>query len=460
MDITTDIVEENGEKEEDISFKFEEMEIDENEDAKEREFRSRMWDEKIEAKENKVKEEEENLEKKQTVRENKRKFDEKSKIEELQKIKKQQRQRKKDTKKKKSVKKTVPKNPNSPHQIPNISPVPKNCIHLVKEGDVVYVVPGDGCCGPNCAAAFLFQDEVFGPKLRRRMNIFQAEHWVKRYQYITQCSSGHPFERKLRGGKVSFTDPMKLLKFLKYSKKAAYMWSDSEDLAIIADMYQLKIKVITVKDPTDSNPTINWIYPDEHMKEFAELKDVELDEMVLLHQNDSHFNLIVSKNSDLAKYGSLSYRFNVGPTVDSEECVDTENLNEVDDIDNSKDDENEDSKMMKKELNKYKESLKTLETEYEKCIQELRRKTAEAEKLKSEVKDLREIVKLDEKLKEKNVQFSSPTDTGKLDEEEFLLKMKSSGARRTNPQFQSSPNNKPEHSRAKLGSALARLMLN
>ena len=63
-----------------------------------------------------------------------------------------------------------------------------------------------------------------------------------------------------------------------------------------------------------------------------------------------------------------------------------------------------------------------------------------------EVKDLREIVKLYEKLKEKNVQFSSPTDTGKLDEEEFLLKMKSSGARRTNPQFQSSPNNKPEKS--------------
>ena len=439
MDITSELFKSNDEK--DLSFKFEEMEIDEDEDAKERESRSRMWDEKIKVKKQKTKEEEDIIEKKRTVRENKRKLDEKQQMEEVKKTQKQQRQWKKDLKmkKKKSIKRTQHKSPHSNHpsKIPNISPVPENCIHLVKEGDVVYVVPGDGCCGPNCAAAFLFQDEVFGPKLRRRMNVFQAEHWVKKYQYKTQCSPGHPFVRKTRGGKVSFTDPMELLKFLRYSKKSAYMWSDSEDLAIISDMYQLKIKVITVKDSMDKNPTINWICPDEDMKEFAELKDVELDEMVLLHQNDVHFNLIISKNNDLAKYGSLSYRFNVGPTVDSEECVDTEFSNEDEDLDDSK---NEDNKKLKKELNKYKESLKSLESEYGKCIQELRRKTTEAEKLKSELKDLREIVKLGEKLN------SSTIDSEKMnEEEEVLLKMKSSGARRINPQFQSSPS-KPEKS--------------
>ena len=228
---------------------------------------------------------------------------------------------------------------------------------------------------------------------------------------------------------------MKLLKFLKYSKKAAYMWSDSEDFAILADMYQLKIKIITVKDSMDKNPTVNRIHPDEKMKEFAELNNVELDEMVLLHQTDNHFNLIVSKDSDLAKYGSLSYRFNVGPTMDNEECIDTDNFYEVDDKDNFK--ENEESETLKKELSKQKESFKTLEIEYQKCIQELRRKTAEAEKLKSEVKDLREIGKLDEQLKENNVVNSSSKEDVK--EEEILLKMKSSGARRTNPQSQSSP---------------------
>ena len=55
MDIATDVLDISVEKEEDISFKFEEMEIDESEDATEKEFRSRMWDDKIKVKENKIK---------------------------------------------------------------------------------------------------------------------------------------------------------------------------------------------------------------------------------------------------------------------------------------------------------------------------------------------------------------------------------------------------------------------
>ena len=189
----------------------------------------------------------------------------------------------------------------------------------MNEGDLVYAVPGNGCCGPNCAAAFLFHDEVFGAKLRIQMNKFQAKHWNRRYRFITQCSKGHPFVRKLKGGEVKFTEPEKLKKFLENSKKAAYMWTDSEDLAIISDMFQLKIKIITTKGPSDKNPSVNWISPDEKMAEYAELKNVELGEMVLLHENDTHFDLIVSKDSDLAIVGSLSNRFHVGPHVEETE---------------------------------------------------------------------------------------------------------------------------------------------
>ena len=35
--------------------------------------------------------------------------------------------------------------------------IPNNCKHLVKEDNVQYIVPGDGCCGPNCAAAWLLK---------------------------------------------------------------------------------------------------------------------------------------------------------------------------------------------------------------------------------------------------------------------------------------------------------------
>ena len=56
--------------------------------------------------------------------------------------------------------------------VPNLSPVPENCKHLVNEDDILYVVPGDGNCAPNCAAAFLFNDEIYGAQLRRVMNVF------------------------------------------------------------------------------------------------------------------------------------------------------------------------------------------------------------------------------------------------------------------------------------------------
>ena len=160
--------------------------------------------------------------------------------------------------------------------------IPNNCKHLVRDGDVMYVVPGDGCCGPNCASAFLFGDEVFGPKLRRRMNICMAKHWNVRYRYITQCSPDHLFERRHRDGGISFEDPEELLKFLTKSKKDAYMWTNSEDLAIILDMYQVTIKIITTKGKDDKNPTVYWISPDSKLKDFAELKDVDIGKMVLL----------------------------------------------------------------------------------------------------------------------------------------------------------------------------------
>ena len=47
------------------------------------------------------------------------------------------------------------------------------------------------------------------------------------------------------------------------------------------------------------------------MEEFAELKNVALDIMVLFHENDCHFNLVIDKTSDLAIQGSISTRLDV-----------------------------------------------------------------------------------------------------------------------------------------------------
>ena len=120
---------------------------------------------------------------------------------------------------------------------------------------------------------------------------------------------------------------------------------------------------------------------DESLKEYAELKDVELGNMVLLHENETHFNLIVSKKSDIAKFESLSNRHNVGPAeadLDKddkeehlvEESVLTENEIESGDVDK-----------IKKELDKCRKEKKAVHEQYLKCEIELRKKTEDIEKV-------------------------------------------------------------------------------
>ena len=74
-----------------------------------------------------------------------------------------------------------------------------------------------------------------------------------------------------------------MIKYLNESEEAKYMWTDSEDLAVIANMYQVRIKVITSFGINGGSLTVNHIYPDVSLKPFAELKDVEIDEMVLFN---------------------------------------------------------------------------------------------------------------------------------------------------------------------------------
>ena len=303
MDTETDIIK-------DLSFTLEDMEIDSNAENIEEDLSKKM-DDKI--KEKARKHEERDLlsqVEKETKNVKKRKAKEVNEKSVKQSKKKQKQKEKDDKKKERKKQKASVKSSKCGRRfiISNIKDIPDNCKHLVKQGDVLYVVP----------AAFLFSDEVFGPKLRKRMNAFFVKHWYTRYQNISQCSEGHPFKRNVKGGEVQFTDPKKLLKFLKNSPKAAFMWSDSEDLAIIADMFQLKIKVLTTKGLDDMEPTVNYIYPEPSLKQYAEL-NVELNEMVLLHENDSHFNLVISEESDLARFGSLSHRFGQDPVEEDNE---------------------------------------------------------------------------------------------------------------------------------------------
>ena len=365
---------------------------------------SRRMDEKVSAKAKKAEEEERLYHNKRKLKEIKDKEQEELEKEKLKQLAKQKKQKIKDERKRMRKKSTQPEK-EVVNKITNIKAIPKNISHLVNEGDVIYVVPGDGSCAPSSASAFLFRDEVFGRQLKDKMNKFIAKHWERKYKYKTQCSENYPFTRKLGGGgEVSFTDPNKLLDYLNNSVEAVYMWSDSEDLAVISDMYQVNIKIITTKGAKDEHPRVNYIVPDEEMKEHAELKHAMFDEMVLFHEDDMHFNLIVSEDNDLVTKGSLSYRTNIGPfmnNVDKEDSIekdlesnDKNNVNEKESMENE-------NKLLRAQLKKLTEKVKVLESDYQNCEEELKDKTELVENLKIQVKSQEEILSLGVNVNEK-----------------------------------------------------------
>ena len=389
---------------------YEEMEIGENDETvydmevesveSEELVRSKLMDQKIIAKALEQEQKEQMFQQKRRTIELEKKKMEEIRMEATKQLNKKRKQKAKDVKKR-LKRQNSSKNTSASimDKIPNIKSVPSNCTHLVNKGDKVYQVPGNGACFSNSAAAHLFKDEVFGTKLRRGMNHFFAKHFEKKYKFLTPCSKETPFSRKIGGGgTVSFTEPSKLIQFLKHSEEADFMWSDSEDLSVLSDMYQVKIKIITTKGEKDTNPTINWITPDEELKEDAELQNVDIEDMVLLHTNDCHFDLIVSETSDLAVFGSLSYRSNIGPINDKHAVYEDKTV-EDEKLDREK---NLEFASVQQKLNDLQIKHEKLESEYKQCVSQLKRKTEDEEKLKIEVKDLKTMMELMENAEKDN----------------------------------------------------------
>ena len=98
---------------------------------------------------------------------------------------------------------------------------------------------------------------------------------------------------------------------------------------------------------------------------FAELKNVEIKAKILLREDNNHFNLVIDKNDDLAVFGILSYRYNVGPLME-------ENTNSVGDLENIEKANESELVTVKKELNKCEKSKTFIDSEYYKCEKELK----------------------------------------------------------------------------------------
>ena len=137
------------------------------------------------------------------------------------------------------------------------------------------------------------------------MNNFLADRW---HYYKNKIS--FPFVRKIgaSGDVIRFDigEEEKYRQFLR-TKRAALLWTDSVDLQVMANMYQMQIKIITTKGPEDSHPTVNMIGPDPELNNFKLIPEGKVSDMKLLHYDESHYNLVISKDDHIAKFGTLSH---------------------------------------------------------------------------------------------------------------------------------------------------------
>ena len=300
-----------------LNIEPEYMEVDDESDD-ERLKRSEMQDKKVLEKQRKQDEKEDQ------IRLHKLSVEQKKKEEEKERIEGERLERKKRKasikQQKKIMKRKLDKFPS------NISELPENVKHLVDEGDLQLQIPPDGACAPSAGAAHFFKDPKYGPHLRMLMN----NHVYERWDYYKEKFS-FPLVRKIgvRGDSVKFEDgeEEKFRQFLR-TERSAFLWSDSQDLHIMSNLYQMRIKVITTKGPQDSHPTVNWIGPAPELTAYKLLREGAVPDMKLLHYDELHYNLIISKDDEIAKFGSLSQWLGIGENENSvEEHVKEQNEN-------------------------------------------------------------------------------------------------------------------------------------
>ena len=99
-----------------------------------------------------------------------------------------------------------------------------------------------------------------------------------------------------------------LFEFFLNSDEGAYMWRGQEDIVALSNMYQVKITVITIRGVDDDEPSVNVIEPNQEPLESCEVSAGQVPEMILLNEENSHYDLIVPAYHMLTLEGGLDYQ--------------------------------------------------------------------------------------------------------------------------------------------------------
>ena len=89
-----------------------------------------------------------------------------------------------------------------------------------------------------------------------------------------------------------------LFEYLINSDEGAFMWRGEEDFTVLCSLYKFKIKIITLDG--ECEPSVSYIEPNPVLVRFSDFPEGKVPEMVILHQKDVHYDLIVPEDSVLA----------------------------------------------------------------------------------------------------------------------------------------------------------------
>ena len=81
---------------------------------------------------------------------------------------------------------------------------------------------------------------------------------------------------------------------------------ENHDLQAVCNIYQVPVHILTTGVVGMAEPRARWTHlqPDIRLKEFCKIVG-DLPEMWLLHQDNIHCDLIINRESILAKEGSI-----------------------------------------------------------------------------------------------------------------------------------------------------------
>ena len=273
--------------------------------------------------------------------------------------------------------------------------IPSNLkVHFPKD-HVLLVIDSDGACGISGGAAHIFADKSQGKALRREVNRHIVKHWT-----YYQNKINFPFDRQVgvSGERVNFSDPRQYLDYL-LTPAADLLWTDSEEVQALCNMYQMSAVVIKVVGGKDDPPSILQVGPDQDimglgLPDTAMVGRGTVPTMFLLLQG-GHYDLAVPEVSIKEKY-----LINVSDGDDEEE------------VENTKSNEPQQTT---------EEKLSDMEKKYELLKQAYTESLGEIRSLK---------VKLEGQKQESN-ETAEGTDNS---EENLMAKSKSLGFKKTSPQ--------------------------